>query len=249
MPEDHTFLAIREHASFQEIRVSESLEIAERHRAQEATRPGKARAPLRSPQWVFPAPERAWGWRTLSGTKVGRRPGSHLWAGPDASGPPHAPGPAGRSAPALGRWPAAFRGGRGPQRTPVPAGRDTPGERPPRSLGCDREPPPTAPAAFPACPAPRRPRRAGRSRDPAAGPQLRRSAPGRWASARAVRGAARARRPSALTMATPRDLQHSAASARRASRGQVTPGPPGPALSGPALEPSGGPSIGPLLGA
>lgn len=185
MPEDHTFLAIREHASFQEIRVSESLEIAERHRAQEATRPGKARAPLRSPQWVFPAPERAWGRRTLPGTKVGRRPGSHLWAGPDASGPPHAPGPAGRSAPALGRWPAAFRGGRGPQRTPVPAGRDTPGERPPRSLGCDREPPPTAPAAFP-----------GLSRTPQPTPGWSESRPGGGAPTPPQRSRAMGKRPS-----------------------------------------------------
>lgn len=145
-----------------------------------------------------------------------------------ASGPPHAPDPARlrpgtRARVAAGRWPTAFTGGRrphGPRRlqaeTPPGSARLRPGAT--AHPGPDRPP-----AAFP-----------GLSRTPQAEPGRSEPRPGGGAPAPPAalqaggrgpglgEGSARARRPSALTMATPLDLQQSAPSPRGASRGQVT---------------------------
>ena len=122
---------------------------------------------------------------------------------------------------AAGRGPTAFRGACRPRHPLGSAARfgataAARSHRPPR-LGSARLRPSRA------CPAPCRPSRAGLNRNAVTGPQLR---PQGSKAVRESRGweksPAGAERPSALTMATPLDLQQTAPSARGATRGQVT---------------------------
>ena len=99
----------------------------------------------------------------------------------------------------------------------------------------------------PACPPTRRPSLAGMSSNPAAGPRLRlHGSKAVGVSSGWEKGQPRARRPWALTMATPLSLQRAAPTPRGASRGQVTLRPlQAPPPLAPPSDPAEGSSIGP----
>lgn len=179
-----------------------------------APRPAQARAPGRPPGGCF-LPGEARG----RGHGQGRRWDSGRVPVPRALRTPRPGRTLGPSTRAALRGAAA--GPRGPSACKA---------EPPRSAASDlgrREPPPTAPAAFPACPALRRPRRLVGAATRRRGPNSARSAPGRWTSAGAARGAAR---PAAPRHSPWRRPGPAALSSLRAPgrRGQVTPARPRP---------------------
>lgn len=182
-----------------------------------------------------------------------RQQGSSLWAGPNPTFEPQALRTPPFHPDFQTRYSGSPQGGAVAFRDPHRQGAETAPQR--ATAAARRRTHPPGPGSTrlrpsPGCPLSHRPSQAGISPDQAAGPRL--SSQGSrvvGASTGWEKGWPRARCPSALTMATPLSLQQAAPTPRGASRGQVTlrplQAPPPPA---PPSNPTGGSSIGRLLG-